>query len=48
MVPLPKQNKIALIDLVSAMVNEYSFNFLGSNMIELYLFKESKLICVNE
>ena len=45
-VPLPIANKIAVIDLVKKNIGETNFNFMGQEM-ELYLFKESRLLCIN-
>ena len=46
-VPLLWANKIAVIDLVKGNVDEKSFNFMGHAMVELYLFKETNLLCIN-
>ena len=47
-VPLPWVNKIAVINLVKKNVGEINFNFMGHVMVELYLFKETNLLCINQ
>ena len=48
LVPLAEGKKLAIIDLVNQNVSEIHFEFLGHVMVELYLFKESNLVCIHE
>ena len=50
LVPLVEGKKLAVINLVSQNVSGTHFEFLGQVMVmvELYLFKESSLVCINE
>ena len=48
LIPLVEVKKLAVIDLVSQNVNAIDFNFLGKVGVELYLFKESNLVCILE
>ena len=48
LVPLILANKLAVIDLINQNISEIHFDFLGRVMVELYIFKESSLVCINE